>query len=475
MEKKRDLKSIISYGTGAFGHDCFYATLSTYLIMFITSQLFNGKDSKYIVWITTLIFILRFVELLIDPLIGGTIDNTRTKMGKFKPWILFGGAFGSVAIIFLFSSLFGLSSKSPATYVVIFAIVYILLDIFYSFKDIGFWSMIPAISVDSREREKIGTGARIGSTVGQAAVMIFIVPIVLFFSNSGKTSADTAGEIGDKRGWICFAIIIAVVSLATALVTIFGTKENDNIIRKQEKSSLKLVFKTLFSNSQLMWLALSYGLLALAYVVTNSGMMYYFTYIVGDAKLFSICGILQLIFGFVSVALFPYLTKIRGRKPLYIALACCMGLVYIGFFIAGTNVVAVFVSYFLFFFPYPMMFLVALMVITDSVEYGQWKTGKRAESVTLSIRPLLDKLAGAISNGVIGFVAVLCAMTGSATASSVASNPSNILNFKLIMFGAPLIVLILSAIVFAKKIILDEKLHAKIVKELTEKAEKQSK
>ncbi|WP_309320011.1 MFS transporter, partial [Bacillus cereus] len=60
-----------------------------------------------------------------------------------------------------------------------------------------------------------------------------------------------------------------------------------------------------------------------------------------------------------------------------------------------------------------------MITITDAVEYGQWKNGTRNEAVTLSIRPLLDKIAGALSNGIVGFVAVAAGMTGNATAAGM--------------------------------------------------------
>lgn len=154
----RKITSRLSYSFGAFGHDMFYATLSTYFMIFITSHLFDKSSSasndRMIFFITIIIGSLRVVELLIDPFIGNAIDNTNTKWGHFKPWILAGGTVGSIALTILFSNMFGLNVSNPILYLIIFAILYIMMDIFYSFKDVGFWSMIPAISFDSAEREK---------------------------------------------------------------------------------------------------------------------------------------------------------------------------------------------------------------------------------------------------------------------------------------------------------------------------------
>lgn len=471
-------KTLFSYACGAFGHDVFYAALSSYLIMFITSQLFNsattgvaaGTSEKMIAIVTTMLFVLRFVELVIDPIIGGIVDNTRTRWGKFKPWILFGGAIGSICIALLYTDLGGLSSSNPMYYIIMFVVIFAILDIVYSFKDIAFWGMIPALATTSKERESVGVYARIASTIGQSLVTFSIVPIVLFFS---KNHSQTANVIGDKQGWLAFGIIVAAVSLIGGIITLIGTKEQHSALRAStEKMTILKVFKAIGQNDQLLWIAVSYGLFALGQVICNSFVLYYFTYIFGNAAEFTVIGTINLVIGFVSVAIFPILSRlVNGRKNLFIIGVTIMIIGMAIFGLADKNLPMILTGYVLFFFPYPMMFLCILLTITDSVEYGQLKTGTRSEGVTLCVRPLLDKLAGAISNGVVGFTAIWVAMTNNATAESVAANPSNVINFKIIMFGVPIALFIGSILVFAKKVKLTEKYHAEIVDELTQKLE----
>lgn len=105
-----------------------------------------------------------------------------------------------------------------------------------------------------------------------------------------------------------------------------------------------------------------------------------------------------------------------------------------------------------------------LMVITDSVEYGQLKLGHRDESLALSVRPLIDKFGGAVSNGVVGQIAIMAGMTTGATASSITA--SGKMNFKIMMFAVPAVMLVIAIIIFASKVILSEKKHAEIVAEL---------
>ncbi len=191
------MKQRFSYAFGAFGHDAYYVTLSTYFMIFVTSTLFAGSDkateSEYIGIVTSLVVGIRLVEIIFDPIIGSIIDNTRTKFGKFKPWLVIGGVVSGISLLAIFTNFFGLSVSNPTLYLVLFTIVFIILDSFYSFKDIAFWSMIPALSTDTAERGTLATFARFGSSLGANGTTALVVPIVAFFTvltgGSGKESA----------------------------------------------------------------------------------------------------------------------------------------------------------------------------------------------------------------------------------------------------------------------------------------------
>lgn len=120
----------------------FYATLSTYFITFITSHLFNTGDAtqnnRMVLYITQIIAGLRIVELIIDPFIGNMIDNTKTRWGKFKPWVVAGGTISSLALLILFTDMGGLNKTNPVLYLIIFAFIYITMDIFILLKILVF-------------------------------------------------------------------------------------------------------------------------------------------------------------------------------------------------------------------------------------------------------------------------------------------------------------------------------------------------
>lgn len=460
---KMSLGARLAYSFGAFGNDSFYGLLSGYLIMFITSHLFNtgnaAEDARMISMVTLIIMVLRIVELFIDPFIGNAIDRTKTRWGHFRPWVVVGGSVSAVILLILFTNLGGLYQKNAILYMIVFAVLYITMDIFYSFKDVGFWSMLPSLTTNSREREKTATYARVGSTIGGGLVGILVMPAVIYFSTRPTST-------GDDRGWFIFAAIICSIAFVSAWCVGLFTREVNSDIRKNKKDTKGIIgiFKALSGNDQLMWVALAYLFYGVAINITGSLEVYYFTYIMGMPKAFSIFSTINVFLGIIATSLFPLLSKKMSRKALFTSclavMLCGMGL----FAVAGSNLPLVLLAASIFGFPQPMVFLIVLMVITDSVEYGQLKLGHRDESLALSVRPLIDKFGGAVLNGVVGQIAIMAGMTTGATASSITA--AGKLNFKIMMFAVPAVMLVIAILIFASKVILSEKKHAEIVAEL---------
>ena len=466
------VRSRLAYSLGAFGHDAFFALLSTYFMMYVTGHLFTssdkGFDNRMVGYVTAIIMILRIVELLIDPLIGNAIDRTNTKWGKFKPWVVGGGVISAVLLAALFTPLGGLNVSSPYLYLVVFAIIYIIMDIFYSFNDVGFWSMIPAMSFDSHERDKIATFARVGSTIGGQIIGFVIMPMVLFFS------INQNGGTGDDRGWFIFAVIVAAISAITAIGVGMFTHEQKSLLREnKEQTKLKDILHILVKNDQLLAIAMSYLFFTTGQTLLNSFELYYFTYVLGNSKAFSILGGLNTVVGVISVFAFPLFSGKIGRHKLFYGAATIEVIGALIFAFAGRSLALVLLGAELFFIPQPIIFLVVLMTITDSVEYGQLKLGHRDESLTLSIRPLLDKFGGAVANGVVGMATVAAGMTGGATAATITAHGVSV--FKIYMFLIPIALIIVGIIIFAIKVKLDESSHAKIVAELEQTWGKQFK
>lgn len=462
----------IAYACGTFGHDVFYAMIGTYFMIFVTSNLFNSdnptNDAYMIGIVTTIILVLRIAELFVDPFIGNIIDKTKTRWGRFKPWVLGGAVVAAVTLAMLFTDFGGLTVSNPTLYLVIFAIVYFIMDIFYSAKDVAIWSMIPALSFDSHEREVTATIARIGSVFGAQMVTVIVMPVVLYFS------VNQNGGAGDPTGWFAFACIGGGIATLGAIILGLGTHEQENALREnKEETSAKDVMKVLTKNDQLLWMAIAYLVYGIGINIVNSFNLYYFIYVIGDATKFSILGVINTVIGLLAVAAFPILTTKFSRRKLFFSSIAVMTAALVLYAMSGTNVTLALVAAGLFTLPQALIFLVVLMTITDSVEYGQLKLGHRDEAVCLCVRPLVDKFAGAVSSGIIGLAAIWVGMTGGASASGLTAD--NMMRLQIVMFAAPIILMIVGALIYRAKVTLTEQEHARIVEELEEKWESMNK
>ena len=454
---------------GNVGHSAFYGVMSTYFIIFVTSGMFDGLSkhvaNKLIALITGLIVGVRILELIVDPIIGNIVDNTKTRWGKFKPWIFWGNIVSGALMLVLFTGIFGLAKVNWVLFAILFVIIFLTFDIFYSFSDVSYWGMVPALSEDSNERGIYTSLGAFAGTIGWNGLTIIVVPIVTYFTYLA-TGQHKEGPIG----WFAFAAIITALAILSALAVCFGTKEKHNIIRNsaKQKTTIRDVFSAIFHNDQILWPALAYLLYSCAYVITNGVLFYLYKFVIGKPGQFWIVGVIATIIGFCTSPLFPILNKFIPRKWLFIMGQVCMVLAYIIFIFCRSNIFMMDLGLVLFNINYAQ--LVTVLTFTDAIEYGQLKNGQRNEAVVLAVRPMIDKLTGAISNGLVGYIAVAAGMTGAATAADMTAK--DIRTFDSMAFYIPMILAILSIIVFLLKVHLSEEKHAEIVEELKDKLAK---
>ena len=468
VRRKSGLGQRIAYAFGNLGQAAFYNAMSTYFIVYVTSCLFSGVDkalaAKLIGVITSLVVIIRIAEIFVDPLLGNLVDNTTTKWGRFRPWQFIGGLVSSVLIVLIFSGMFGLVNVNTTLFIVLFVITFIVLDVFYSLRDISYWGMIPALSSDSHERSTYTALGSFTGSIGGNAITILVIPVVTYFS-----WVFTGENAEHQSGWTAFGIIVAVLGIMTAWTVAFGTRENQSALRAnaEDNGGPLQAFKAVFQNDQLLWVALSYLLYAIANVTTTGVLLFLFKFVLDNQAAFSATGVIAMIAGLVMSPLYPILNRYIPRRYLYIGGMVSMIVAYVMLALFSSNIVLVFIALVLFYVPGTLIMMTVILSLTDSIEYGQLKNGKRNEAVTLSIRPMLDKIGGALSNGIVGFIALAAGMTGDATAADM--TPTNIHVFKICAFYAPLILIVLSLLVFVSKVKITEKMHAQIVDELEAK------
>ena len=406
--------------------------------------------------ITACVFIIRIAEIFIDPLLGNLVDNTTTRWGRFKPWQVIGGVGSSILLFAIFTGLFGLVNVNKGVFIVVFIIVFVVLDVLYSLRDISYWGMILALSSSSEERSVYTALGTFTGSIGYNGVTAIVVPVVAFFGSVVGAGSES------QAGWNGFGAVIGILGIVTCLAVAFGTREEESVLRDPgDKSSPLQAFQAIGRNDQLLWVSLSYVLYSIANVATTGFMIYLFKFVLRRPDSYSIVGIIAFVVGLIVTPLYPAINRRVPRRYLYLGGMVLMAIAYILFILFSKNLTIVFIALVLFYLPATCIQMTAILTITDSVEYGQWKTGKRNEAVTLSVRPMLDKIAGALSNSIVGFVAIAAAMTNDVDPALLTTG--NIATFKTAAFYAPLGVIVLSFLVFAFKVSLTEKKHGEIV------------
>ena len=462
-------KQIVSYASfclGNLGHSAFYGVMSTYFIIFITSGMFSGLNQsvadKLIGLITGLMVLVRIIELVIDPILGNVVDNTKTRWGKFKPWTLIGTVVSAALLLILFTGIFGLAQQNWILFAILFVLIYIAFDVFYSLSDVSYWGMVPALSEDSHARGIYTSLGAFSGAIGWNGLPIIVVPLV-----TGVTYAVTGKHEEGAPGWFAFAAVISALAIICALIVCFGTKEKHNIIRNsaKQKTTLRQVFGAIFHNDQILWPSLAYLLYSLAAVITNGVLFYMYKFVIGKPNDFWVVGVIATIIGFCINPSFPVLNKYIPRKWLFIAGQTCMVLAYVLFIFGHNNVFLMDLGLVLFNVNFAL--LVTVLTLTDAIEYGQLKIGQRNEAVVLAVRPMIDKFTGAVSNALVGYVAIVAGMTGSANAADMTSKDIN--TFNMMALYIPLALAVLSIVVFLSKVTLSEKKHAQVIENLKSK------
>ncbi len=448
-------KNRYTFGLGTIGRDMLYTLVSMYLLFYMTEVV--NLDDTTMWWITAVLLAARIFDAVNDPIMGALVDNTRGKHGKFKPYIAWGAVFTAIITVMMFADF----SLTGISYVVFFAFLYLLWDIAFTANDIGYWSMLPSLSLDQKEREKIGAIARICANIGLFVIVGAIMPLTGWLG-------DVFGS--DQKGWFVFAAACAIIMVGGQAITVFGVKEPHLAAEPQQNASLKDLGKAIFKNDQLMFVAISMSLFMIGYCTTTSFGTYYFKYVYGDENMYSVFGVVLGVAQILALAVFPLFSKKWNRKTLYTIGTILVLLGYVVFFFAPTDTMLyIGIAGMLLFIGQAFIQLLMLMFLADSIEYGQWKLGRRSESVTFALQPFINKIGAAIANAVVSATVIISGINSAATPADVP--PEGITTLKLAMLALPLATIVLGYIVYLWKFKIDEKMYAKILDDLKERGE----
>ena len=446
--KSLDNRNKTFFGLGTVGRDMFYAFEANTLLYFLSDVL------SLPVWVfaaaSMVLSVMRIFDAINDPITGLVIDNIRSPWGKFKPAILVGGLLSAIFSVLLFANI-----GTGWTFVIIFGIAYFLWDVTYGINDIAYWTLLPAMSSDQKFREKTGAFARICANVGMYIVMVGWQPVT---SALGDTPA----------AWFWCAVVIAVIYVLGLLFPLLGVKEKRVAMEDQESTSLKQMWRALAGNDQLMWTTLSMALFMVGYCTTVGFAVYYMKYIFGNEGLYvvlvGVCGVAQL----SALSVYPAVAKRFNRKQLYTLSTILVLAGYAIFFFAEISIILVALGAVLVFVGQAFIQTLMLMFLADTVEYGQWKLGKRNESITFSVQPLINKNGGALSTAVVSLTLIISGIkVDGGTVDTI--DTAGKLMVKASMFALPLVFIVAGYIIYLKKYKISETFYQEILHDLEER------
>lgn len=433
-------KEMLGHAIGVLGHDSMYTLWSTWTTPFLTDIL-----QLPAIFLAFLFGGARFFDAFTDISMGVIADRTRSKWGRFRPWILRSGPIMSICLALSFFK----PDISTVGLCVFAGIMYILTgSIVFTSVDIPFWSLPAAMTSNTKERSEIvGFTTTASNTI--TGLIGLVMPLALVYF----------GEF-DWHVYFYLAFGVAVFG-AVMYLTCFKLVREHVVPDNSEKFSLRLALKNIFQNKPLLLIQISNIFCLLGMMLKGYLNYYYCMYNWGNLGYMTVLSLINLI-GMVAGALaFTFTSQHIGKKNCMFIAAALMTLCSLILYLSGyTNAVVLFATSSVSTVCMGAFMVCVNAMMMDTIEYGEWKTGQRNEAMITSTRCFVTKCVMAVA-GIV--VAAVIGLTGYIPGVEQTVGTLDSFHFVYTLLSAGIIIIAVVPMFFYT---LTEKRHAEIVAEL---------
>ena len=429
-------KEKIAYGTGAVGKDMVYSLVAGFLMYYYNTIL--GISASFI---GILFMGARLFDAFNDPIMGVIIDKTKSRFGKFRPWLLTGTLLNTLVLYAMFSLPESLEGKSL---LILSSVAYIIWGMTYTMMDIPYWSMIPAITAHGKERENISVIARSCAGLGFAipvALTMVIVPLL--------------GGGNERLGFSRLSLIIGIVFIISVTMTVIHVKER--VTPKEKSPSLKQMFYALVRNDQALVVVIAIVMFNSSLYLTQQLAIYFFKYDIGNAALFGIFGTVGGAAQILSMMSLPILRKKFECKTILVGAIMTTLLGYSILFILGIfnnqNILFLSMAAVIIFIGFGLATVLTTIFLADTVDYGEYKNSHRTESIIFSMQTFVVKLASAFSVLIAGLGLDFIGLD----IDALKQTQETLLGLRILMIIVPMVGLIVCILFFMKYYKLNDK------------------
>lgn len=387
--RKLSFKSILAYGLGDGGNNFSWMFVGNFL-MFFYSDVFGISMAA----VSILMFVSRFWDAINDPIIGALSDRTRTRWGRYRPWLLVNAPLTAIVLFFTFWAHPDWSDTLKITYM---SITYCVLVLLYTAVNIPYGTLGGAMTQNINERAKINTSRSVCAMLCIGIINIITMPLINHFSFNG---ADNV------RGYAMTAALFGVIFVICHLICFSYTKETVEIPKNPSIPFVKNL-KSVLKNGPYKVTLLAQTLFGLILYGRSADQIYYFKYVEGDENLFAFFATAIIIPSIIGAALFPLVfkwTKNKGWTGAIFSLLMGLSMCMIYFYDVKTSPIQFYTWCILAQFFFSGFNTAIYAIVPDCVEYGEWKTGIRNDGFLYSFTSLGNKVGMAIGTGVLALV-----------------------------------------------------------------------